>query len=386
MSMPRTSGRRPCSCGRADLRRPARCVRRRRSGEQSRIRPSNPPLERPSRESPRGVRSDIGRRALVSSSCGRRVPADNSETSEIVTRRRGSRWQRRVRSAACNLREAAGLSRCRWPRRAPRQQQERCVSSHPEAGITLTAFFDSRAEAEAAMGRLRAAGIPDAHLRLMEGAETAAAGERETGGILGRLSDLLFPETDQEAYAEALSRGGYLVSVVDVSEAQRVAALDILDSDSAVDVDERRAAWRSEGQGGSVARIRNRFPAPGPGRFRRRPARLHSRAGGVHPRPAGRRRRPRRGHRTARPVLRGPEPASRRAGVARDAAGAPRRVQPGFEDVAPGQVPKPAEFSDDLPRAEYREEAPATRPEEEPHRVLRREPGLGRARVRSYVR
>ena len=63
------------------------------------------------------------------------------------------------------------------------------------------------------MGRLRAAGIPDTHLRLMEGAETAAAEERETGGILGKLSDLLFPSRIRMPSPRRSRRGGYLVSV-----------------------------------------------------------------------------------------------------------------------------------------------------------------------------
>jgi hypothetical protein len=130
------------------------------------------------------------------------------------------------------------------------------------AGTTLTAFFDTRSDAERVLEKLRAAGIPDASVRFTEGAPAVGSGAAladdrpipPAKGFFEALSDLVFPNEDRDAYAEALSRGGYLVTVVDLPEEHRAEALDILDDEGAVNIDERRAGWRSGGPG--------EYPAP----------------------------------------------------------------------------------------------------------------------------
>ncbi len=85
---------------------------------------------------------------------------------------------------------------------------------------------------------------------------TSGAGENR--GFFESLGDFFFPEEDRYAYAEGLSRGGYLLTVSGLSADQHETALDILDDEGAVDIDEREQSWRSEGwtgyqSGGSVA-------------------------------------------------------------------------------------------------------------------------------------
>jgi uncharacterized protein (TIGR02271 family) len=53
-------------------------------------------------------------------------------------------------------------------------------------------------------------------------------------------------------YAEGLNRGGYLVSL-HVSDAEYERALDILDDEGTIDIDERAASWRSEGWTGTAS-------------------------------------------------------------------------------------------------------------------------------------
>ncbi len=134
---------------------------------------------------------------------------------------------------------------------------------------TLTAFFDRRADAQTAMDRLRANGVPESCIRLTEGASeggsssvtsstTTASTSGENKGFFESLGDFFFPEEDRYAYAEGLSRGGYLLTVSGLSADQHETALDILDDEGAVDIDEREQSWRSEGWtgyqgGGSVA-------------------------------------------------------------------------------------------------------------------------------------
>lgn len=62
------------------------------------------------------------------------------------------------------------------------------------AKSTLTAFFDSRSNAETAIEKLRSAGVAD--VRLMPGYEADgenAASEREGSGFWGGLADWFFP-------------------------------------------------------------------------------------------------------------------------------------------------------------------------------------------------
>jgi uncharacterized protein (TIGR02271 family) len=117
------------------------------------------------------------------------------------------------------------------------------------SGDTISAFFDGRTEAEAAVARLRTAGIPDSSIRLSGADSQSGAGTSgsEEKGFLESLSDLFFPDEDRHAYEEGIRRGGYLVCVTDASAGQRDEALDILESAGAVDLDEREQSWRSEG-------------------------------------------------------------------------------------------------------------------------------------------
>jgi stress response protein YsnF len=143
--------------------------------------------------------------------------------------------------------------------------------STASGGATLTAFFDRRADAQTAIDRLRANGVSESCIRLTEGAgegssgmgssagmSSSTSGAGENRGFFESLGDFFFPDEDRYAYAEGLSRGGYLLTVSGLSADQHETALDILDDEGAVDIDEREQSWRSEGwtgyqSGGSVA-------------------------------------------------------------------------------------------------------------------------------------
>jgi uncharacterized protein (TIGR02271 family) len=123
------------------------------------------------------------------------------------------------------------------------------------SGSMLSALFDSHADAERAVERLREVGVPESSIRLTRGYEA----DRETSpevvedrpkGFLEGLSDFFFPDEDRHLYAEGLSRGGYLVTVDGLSPAMQEQALDILDDEGVVDLEEREAAWRAEGWSG----------------------------------------------------------------------------------------------------------------------------------------
>ena len=133
------------------------------------------------------------------------------------------------------------------------------TNTNPSAGRMITAFFESRTDAEEAVSRLHAAGISRDSVRLVPGDErdTGTAMNSDTQslgdasvGFWDSLRDLFLPEEDRHTYAEGLRRGGYLLSVT-ATDAEHERVLDILDDEGTIDIDERAAAWRAEGWSGS---------------------------------------------------------------------------------------------------------------------------------------
>ena len=122
----------------------------------------------------------------------------------------------------------------------------------------ITAFFDSRTDAEEAVSRLHAAGISRDGIRLTpsseEDAGTAATQSfpEASAGLWDSLRDLFLPDEDRHTYAEGLRRGGFLVSV-SASDADYERVIDILDDEGTIDIDERAESWRSEGWSASSA-------------------------------------------------------------------------------------------------------------------------------------
>ena len=125
----------------------------------------------------------------------------------------------------------------------------------------VTAFFDSRSDAEQAIERLSEAGVPRDSIRFMPGDErdpidndAGTTTRRESGGFWDSLGDWFLPDEDRGTYAEGLSRGGYLLSV-GATDAQYERVLDILDDEGTIDIDERANSWREEGWTGGTAGI-----------------------------------------------------------------------------------------------------------------------------------
>jgi hypothetical protein len=68
----------------------------------------------------------------------------------------------------------------------------------------VTAFFDSKADAEAAVARIEAEGIPRDQIRVVPGAPGAGAGrtaaEPRQKGFLEALGDLFMPECPSSGF------------------------------------------------------------------------------------------------------------------------------------------------------------------------------------------
>lgn len=119
---------------------------------------------------------------------------------------------------------------------------------------TVTAMFQSRSDAERAVDRLIEEGFSRDDVRLMPGSERdmdtgATSDRRPSEGFWESLADFFFPDSDRDVYAEGLSRGGFLVSV-STTTANHDSAIDILDDDGTLDLDEQESTWRSQGWSG----------------------------------------------------------------------------------------------------------------------------------------
>ena len=110
---------------------------------------------------------------------------------------------------------------------------------------TLTALFDNRADADAAVEELKTAGIADGSIRLVPGYESDSPAVEP--GFWEQLKDFFLPDDDRATYSEGLRRGGFMVSVSGLSEAQYATAHDILDDVGSIDLDERADQWRNDG-------------------------------------------------------------------------------------------------------------------------------------------
>lgn len=119
---------------------------------------------------------------------------------------------------------------------------------------TITAVYDTQAEAERAVEALAARGVPRSDLQVHREPSEPATGdhaEAASKGFWASLADLFVPDDDRYTYAEALRRGSVVVTAR-VDDAHYDAAAELMDTHGAVDLDERESGWRSEGWTGGA--------------------------------------------------------------------------------------------------------------------------------------
>ena len=93
------------------------------------------------------------------------------------------------------------------------------------------------------------AGFAEADIRTLAGSDARRKAEphRDVGLFQALLDIFVFmPEDDRATYQEGLSRGGVALAV-DTGPEGYERAIDILDRDGAVNLDERETAWKAEG-------------------------------------------------------------------------------------------------------------------------------------------
>ena len=124
---------------------------------------------------------------------------------------------------------------------------------------TLTALFDSRADAEAAQQRLKDASIDVSNVHIHDqsssGHSNTEYSTQQNRGFWGSVKGAFLPDEDRHTYEEGVRRGGYLLTAsVDEHEADQ--AVRVLEEADTIDIDERSQQWRSSGwdyAGGAAA-------------------------------------------------------------------------------------------------------------------------------------
>ncbi len=127
------------------------------------------------------------------------------------------------------------------------------ASTGAGTGASLGTVVGGGAGLLAGLGMLAIPGLgPVVAAGWLVSALVGAGAGAAAGGLLGSLTGAGVSETDAHTYAEAVNRGGTLVTVR-ATEANHARVVDILNTNGTIDMDERQAAWRSEGWGGRYA-------------------------------------------------------------------------------------------------------------------------------------
>ena len=113
---------------------------------------------------------------------------------------------------------------------------------------TITALFDTRADAEAGGERLRVAGVDASGISVHdETPHTADAPSTHADkGLWASVKGVFLPDADRHAYEEGVRRGGFLLTA-HVDDDMTAAAVEALEESNSVDLDERTSEWRSQG-------------------------------------------------------------------------------------------------------------------------------------------
>jgi uncharacterized protein (TIGR02271 family) len=115
---------------------------------------------------------------------------------------------------------------------------------------TLTALFDTRADAEAGRQRLLDASLDADHVRIHDKSSIGEAGysSHSEPGMWASIKNAFLPDEDRHVYEEGVRRGGFLLTA-DIDEHQADEAVRALDhaSVNSIDIDQRSAQWRAEG-------------------------------------------------------------------------------------------------------------------------------------------
>lgn len=124
---------------------------------------------------------------------------------------------------------------------------------------TITAMFDTRADADAARGRLLAAGIGADDASVVDQSTAGYSSDRrpttaDDKGIWASIKGAFLPDEDRHAYEEGIHRGGAVLTA-HVADEHADDAIHVLDNANSVDLDGRRQDWEKSGWKNPVAAL-----------------------------------------------------------------------------------------------------------------------------------
>jgi uncharacterized protein (TIGR02271 family) len=115
---------------------------------------------------------------------------------------------------------------------------------------TITAMFDTRADADAGKQRLLDADIDADNVRVHDQSHVGDASRGystdQDPGMWASIKNAFLPDEDRHTYEEGVRRGGFLLTA-DVDEDEVDDAVRVLESSNSIDIDERAGQWRSQG-------------------------------------------------------------------------------------------------------------------------------------------
>ena len=115
---------------------------------------------------------------------------------------------------------------------------------------TLTALFDTRADAEAGRQRLLDARVDADNIKIHDKSSVGDTGysSHDTPGLWASIKNAFLPDEDRHVYEEGVRRGGFLLTAdIDSDDAgEAIRALEDVSVNS-VDIDERASQWKSQG-------------------------------------------------------------------------------------------------------------------------------------------
>lgn len=121
---------------------------------------------------------------------------------------------------------------------------------------TVTAMFDTRAEAHAASDRLLASNIYSDRVRIIDrniaGSAAGTGLVEQHESFWASMVDMFMKEDERHLYGEHVRRGGFLL-LADVDESQVDRVTRLLDDAGSIDSEMRQRAWLAEGWTGFMA-------------------------------------------------------------------------------------------------------------------------------------
>src|SRR5688500_6903120 len=115
---------------------------------------------------------------------------------------------------------------------------------------TITAIYDSEADARMAREQLMSNGLSDDDVRIVSQNLSSRPDGKDAGyenkGMWESIKDIFVGDNDRPVYYEVVRSGSFLLTAK-VDDDLSDQAISVLEQTNAVDLDERTQQWRSEG-------------------------------------------------------------------------------------------------------------------------------------------